>query len=512
MRSLAIVLTGALCVAVLPARSNAQQFEGALAEPSTRAEDPSACRGAGASPAQEKPARERSGASGPHERPSLAGCRGPSHSREDQPAVARLTLDAAIARALEASHRIGELRARQDVARATWEGRQAADRPQVSAQAGYTRTNHVEAFGIGLPGRAFEVIYPDIPNNYRTRLDLQWPIYTFGRTSALERLARAESEATGKDVEVARADLKLDVTRAFWALVTAGESVRVLEESVKRMDASLQDVRNRLDVGLVPPNDVLSVQAQRSRQQMLLIQARNQLDLTSADLARLVGLPSDARIEPDATLEPPPVGTAVAAGRDAAQAAQVGPLVAEARLARPDRQALAKRVAEAGERREAALAVKRPVLGVAGGIDYARPNPRIFPRLGEFRQSWDASLTFSWLLWDGGRVRADIAEATAGQRALTERLADFDSALEVEVRQRWLDLASSRAAVAAALDAVNAAAEARRVVGERFASGVATSTDVLDAQVALLQAELDRTQALASVKLAEARLNRALGR
>jgi outer membrane protein TolC len=41
---------------------------------------------------------------------------------------------------------------------------------------------------------------------------------------------------------------------------------------------------------------------------------------------------------------------------------------------------------------------------------------------------------------------------------------------------------------------------------------VATSTDVLDAQVALLQAELDRTQALASVKLAEARLNRAIGR
>jgi outer membrane protein len=456
MRSLAIVLTGALCVAVPPNRSNAQQ-------------------------------------------------------PPDQPAVVRLTLDAAIVRALEASHRIGELRGRPAGARAPGGGSQAADRPQVSAQAGYTRTNHVDAFGIGLPDRAFEVIYPDIPNNYRTRLDLQWPIYTFGRTAALERLARAESEATGKDVEVARADLKLDVTRAFWALVTAGESVRVLEESVKRMDASLQDVRNRLDVGLVPPNDVLSVQAQRSRQQMLLIQARNQLDLTSADLARLAGLPSDARIEPDATLEPPP-GTAVAGGPDAAQAAQVGPLVAEARLARPDRQALAKRVAEAGERREAALAVKRPVLGVAGGIDYARPNPRIFPRLGEFRQSWDASLTFSWLLWDGGRVRADIAEATAGQRALTERLADFDSALEVDVRQRWLDLASSRAAVAAALDAVNAAAEARRVVGERFASGVATSTDVLDAQMALLQAELDRTQALASVKLAEARLNRALGR
>ena len=49
------------------------------------------------------------------------------------------------------------------------------------------------------------------------------------------------------------------------------------------------------------------------------------------------------------------------------------------------------------------------------------------------------------------------------------------------------------------------------MVGERFAAGVATSTDVLDAQVALLQAGLDRTQALANVRLAEARLERALG-
>ncbi len=424
---------------------------------------------------------------------------GESARQEGEPV--HLTLDAAIARALDASHRVRELNARQEAARATWDARQAADRPQVSVQAGYTRTNHVDQFGVGLPGQSFKVIYPDIPDNYRTRLDVQWPIYSFGRTAALERLAQAEAEASSKDVDVARADLRLDVTRAFWALVTARESVRVLEESVKRMDASLQDVQNRLKVGLVPPNDVLSVQAQRSRQQMLLIQARNQADLVMSDLARLAGLPSDARIEPDATLQEAP-----------APPADLGALVAEARQARPERQALARRVAEAGQRREAAVAGTRPILGIGGGLDYGRPNPRIFPRLGQFRESWDASINFSWLLWDGGRTRADIAEATASRRAIGERLADFDSVLDVEVRQRWLDLQSSRAAVTAAGDAVSAATEARRVVADRFASGVATSTDVLDAQVALLQAELDRTQALANVRLAEARLNRAVGR
>jgi outer membrane protein TolC len=82
----------------------------------------------------------------------------------------------------------------------------------------------------------------------------------------------------------------------------------------------------------------------------------------------------------------------------------------------------------------------------------------------------------------------------------------------LEVRQRILEIDSGRAAVAAADDAVRAAAEARRVVTERYRVGVVTQTEVLDVDVALLQAELDRTRAIAGVRFAEARLARALGR
>src|SRR5207302_8627480 len=147
-----------------------------------------------------------------------------------------------------------------------------------------------------------------------------------------------------------------------------------------------------------------------------------------------------------------------------------------------------------------------------GGFDYARPNPRIFPREAAWLESWDASVNLSWTLFDGGKTRAEIAEASAMKRAAEERLADFDAALAVEVRQRMSEVESSRAAIAAAADAVRSAGEARRVVSDRFTAGVATSTDVLDAQVALLQAELDRTQTIANARLAEARLARALGK
>ena len=73
-------------------------------------------------------------------------------------------------------------------------------------------------------------------------------------------------------------------------------------------------------------------------------------------------------------------------------------------------------------------------------------------------------------------------------------------------------MAAAREAIVASADEVAAAAEARRVVAERFKAGLVTNTEVLDAQQALLAAQFDRTRALAAVRLAEARLDRTLGR
>jgi outer membrane protein len=118
---------------------------------------------------------------------------------------------------------------------------------------------------------------------------------------------------------------------------------------------------------------------------------------------------------------------------------------------------------------------------------------------------------FNWQLWDGGRTAAEGIEAAAATRALEARRAEVDTLIASEVRQRQLDVDSAYGALPTAEAAVRSALETRRVLGERFTAGVATSTDVLDAQFALLQAELDRTRALANIRLAEARLERALG-
>jgi outer membrane protein TolC len=414
----------------------------------------------------------------------------------------RLTLAEAQARAQQASHRLSELQARQTAASATADVRAAADRPNVAVMAGYTRTNHVEEFTVPSPaGGAPRVLYPDIPDNWRTRVDLQWPIYTGGRLDALERAARAEAAAVGADLAAARADLRLEVARAFWALVTARSSMDVLERAVERARTHVGDVQQRLSSGLVPPNEVASAEAQESRQRMLLIEARTQRDVVASELARLVGERVLRPLEPAEALD-----------LGAEGAAELQNLVAEAQASRSERQALEHRVEAAEERQSAAAAATRPVIAIGGGYDYARPNPRIFPRAGRWDDSWDASVNVAWSLWDSGRAKAEMAEAAASVTAVRERLAEFDSVVALEIRQRLLEIESGRAAVGAAGDAVRSAEEARRVVAERYAVGVVTHTEVLDAQLALLQAELDRTRALANVRLAEARLARATGR
>jgi outer membrane protein TolC len=424
-----------------------------------------------------------------------------------QPAPVRLSLADAVARGLEHSHRIAEATAREAGAKAAAHTATLADKPIVGASASYSRTNHVTEFAFPQPNGTRLVVYPDIPDNAVARVSFQWPIFTSGRTGALERAAEAEAQASGADVAAARADLRLEIVRAYWAAATAREAERVLEESQARAEAQLRDARQRFDVGLIPPNEVSSLEAQRSRERAQLIEASNIRESALIDLRRLIGVEPESVIELTDRIDTGASSTTAAAGATSAQE-----LVKQALAARPERKALTLRLGGSEQRQKAALTGNKPTIAFTGGFDFANPNPRIFPRKGEWQESWDVGVAVNWNFFDFGRARSQAAEAGAAITATRERIAEFDAIVSADVRQRLLDLESSRAMVRAAGDAVAAAAEARRIVTDRFAAGVATSTDVLVAQVALLENELARTRALAGVRLAEARLERALGR
>src|SRR4029453_3292478 len=99
----------------------------------------------------------------------------------------------------------------------------------------------------------------------------------------------------------------------------------------------------------------------------------------------------------------------------------------KARKTPPEEKAFEERAVAARARATAASAAARPQVGINGGYDYARPNPRIFPRADDWEDSWDISVNLSWSLWDGGRHRAERAQAEAGTRAAEGRAGGFDA-------------------------------------------------------------------------------------
>ena len=415
-----------------------------------------------------------------------------------------LTVEESVRLAVEHAPRLAEARAREAAAESNLAALYASSRMSGTVSAGYQRTNHIDELFLPTPAGP-RALFPDIPDTYRVRAEVNIPVYAFGRVGATLDAARAEIKATGADRSTVNADVRLDATRAYWWLVTARNTVRVFEESLARTDAYVSDVKARVDAGVLPPNDVLSAQAQRGRQYVRLIQARNDEALAELDLARLVGAPPGTHIMTTTTADQP------AAGMSEVGSATAADLVDRALAARSERAALTERSAGLRSSAMAALANTRPYLSSTIAVEPSRPNMRFLPPTDAWKTSWLAGINVTWPLFDSGKAKAEHAGFSAQATAVDARKTEFENLVSLEVRQRVLELESSRAAIVAAAESVAAAAEARRVVEERFRAGVATSTEVLDAQVAQLESEVEHTRLQAALRIGEARLLRALG-
>jgi len=425
---------------------------------------------------------------------------GPPAPADSEPAAA-LTLDQAVERALARAPSLEQARALGRAAEADARAARGRRLPLVELNAGYTRQSDVPELVLALPGAPPRTIFPNIPDNYRTRLGASVPLYTGGRISALVEAAEGERNAAAEEVQSTAADLVLETIAAYWSLVTSRETERVLSDALAAYDAHLRDARNRREFGLAASNEVLAVQVERDRAELARLRATSAASLADANLSRLLDLPPGTRVEPVEPLE-----------RPAAPDVDVELLVTAALAARHDRAALASRVATADAQTRAERAARLPQLAASAGFDYANPNRKILPPDPRWNDTWDVSLTLSLNVFDGGRTSAAVARAEARAEAARRRLEDLDRRIRLHVIRAALDLSTAQAAVAVAERALEAGRENRRVAADRYREGLIQSSELLDAETALLRAGLDRTEALTQVRLAVAALDRAAGR
>ncbi len=422
-------------------------------------------------------------------------------------ATLSLTLDEAVERAIAASPRLARLAALEAAASAGARGASAERWPQLGLGASYTRRSEVPELAIYAPtndpAQPVErvVVYPNIQDNWRVRAEVTLPLYTGGRLSGQIASAEQKKDAAGFDTDAGRADLVLETKTAYWSLVTARETERVLGESIRSYEAHLKDARNREQLGMAARNEVLQVEVERDRAELDRLSAEAGAALAESNLERLLDLPPDTRVD---AVEP------LASGPLARP--ELEPLVAEAQAARPERRALAARVLAADASAGAERGERLPQLALSGGYLYANPNREIVPPTTDWKDTWDIGVGLSWSVFDGGKRRANEARARAQADATRAELRELDRAIRLEVTRRALELRTSEAQLAVAERSVVSAAESRKVAADRYAEGVIPSSELLDAELAHERAALARTEAKAALRLAAAGLDRAVGR
>lgn len=417
-----------------------------------------------------------------------------------RPVTVRQCVDAALAQ--HPSMKAAE--ARQAAAEARVEETSASRLPQVKLNARYARLSHVDptTIALPLPGLAPITLFPSIDQSSSVRLSVSQPLFTGFRLSGVADAALENAAATEAEAARDRADLSLNVEHAYWGWAQSIEAVDVLERALAQLKEHERVVQRMADQGLATSSDVLSVQVKRSDVEVRMIEARTQSKLALMSLNSLMGEPLDAVKVP---AERPLDSARVGSSPDEAQ------LIQQALASRPDLLSLQHRrsMGEAGV--TAARAGWYPQVFLAAGYDYARPNQRIIPPKARFDGTWDVGVSLQWNVWDWMTTSAQTAQAEASLRQTEAGIDLLQNAVRLEVAQWSQRFADARVLVEAAKTGVRAAEESRRIMGQKFDQGTATTTDVLDAEVALLQARLALTKAGTELRLADARLRRAVG-
>lgn len=127
-------------------------------------------------------------------------------------------------------------------------------------------------------------------------------------------------------------------------------------------------------------------------------------------------------------------------------------------------------------------------------------------------RSWNIGAQLTVPIFEGGLTRARVDQAQADLSAARDTLESVRQAVALEVRTGLLDLQEAARRRQTAAANVVQAREALRIAQVRFRSGVSTTVEVTDAQVAFTQARSNQVSADFDYLTAEAQLRRAVGR
>lgn len=336
-----------------------------------------------------------------------------------------------------------------------------------------------------------------VSNAFSNGISVNIPLYTgglvegeidvakLGKTNAQEEILRVE-QAT-----------KYSAIEGYYGLLAYQELQGVYHEAVDNLQGHLDNVQAQYNVGTKAKVDVLSSDVSLANAKTTAITADNNVAVAESNLNNILGLPLETKLNlADHQLPFDTYNISLQEATDYAM--KYRPEVLQAAIA----------VQEAERNIDIADAGNKPTVAITGGNDWA---DNTFPGIDANKRSWKVAAGVTYNFYDGGATKAKVNQAKQDLLVARETEQKTREAVQLEVKQAYLNIRSAAQKVEETQTVVDQARENYRIQNIRYQAGVGINLDVLDAQLSLNEAQVNHIQALYDYNVGIAKLEQVMG-
>jgi outer membrane protein len=335
-------------------------------------------------------------------------------------------------------------------------------------------------------------------NQYNVGLAFSQNLFAGGRISAQNAVANAGRRSADIELTAQRAQLRLDVTQAYFDAALADRLVALAESSAVQTDNVLKQTRLARTVGNVSEFDLLRAQVTSANQRPIVIQRQSDREVAYLRLKQLLNIPLDA-----------PVNLTTAVDDSAATNAALVSIGIPSDTTAIDR-ATVRQAAEAIDAQRGLLRVAKaqrlPTLSLTSQYGKVAFPQAGLPQSGSFRTNWTIGVASQVPLFTGGRIKGDQLVAEANVREAQARYDQVREFAALDSRVTINNLLQARAAWEASQGTAEQAARAYSIAEVRYKEGISTQLELNDSRILLEQAVTNRALSARNLQVARVKL------
>ena len=325
-------------------------------------------------------------------------------------------------------------------------------------------------------------------------LNASIPVFSGLRIKYGAEAAKYLERAAKLDVENDKEEVIMNTANAFSTLFKAKEYVNLVKQNLKQQQQRVTDFTNLEKNGLLARNDLLKAQLQESNVELTLLEAENDLQTTYVSIDLLLGLPENTEITPDTS------------GFHIANAGSLIQWEQTALENRKDKSALSYREKAAETAIKSTKGEYYPGIAITGGLIAAD-----IPNLLTINDALNVGVGLSYnfgALWKTG---AKVKQANARLQQIQASESMLSDKIRLDITQAYQNYILSLKKIDVYNKAVEQANENYRITKNKYDNSLVTTTDLLEADVAQLQAQLSALLSKADALVAYKKLQQTAG-